>query len=295
MSSVKKGILLAGGTGSRLYPLTRSINKHLLPIFDKPMIYYPLSSLMLADIREILIVTSPEARDDLESLLGDGDRFGISLSYVIQSEPKGLSDALMLGAEFVDGKSFALILGDNVFFSSGFTGLMNQIFGPEQTNRAAIISKNVRDPERFGVIEFAPDGKVLSIVEKPSSPPSNRIVSGLYRLPGDAPLRAMELRPSARGEVEITDLLCSYINQQDCLEEYGLPRGSVWFDAGTTEAINEASLFVESYQKASGSMVGAPEEIALSRGWINFDLVEKSLTKSQQSSLYFQYLRSQNA
>ena len=290
--SLKKGVLLAGGTGSRLYPLTKVINKHLLPVYDKPLIYYSLSVLMLAGIREVAIVTSPSAREMLQELLGDGSQFGITVSVIEQREPLGLSDAIVKCEDFIDGQSFALMLGDNMFFSSGFTGLLAAMFGDDASTDIAIITAAVKDPERFGVVVCDDTGNILSIVEKPRVPLSNRAVTGLYRLPADATSRVKQLTPSSRGELEITDLLNSYIDTESSFKVFDLPRGAVWFDAGTTESMYNATEFVKSYQEASGCRIGCPEEIAIKQGWIDGKSMLDRLSDSQVASPYVKYLRS---
>lgn len=287
---INRGVLLAGGTGSRLYPMTKSVTKHLLPVYDKPLIYYSLSSLMLAGIREVAIVTSPTALEMLQKLLGDGSQLGISLTYFVQPEPLGLSDAIVRCDEFIDGKSFALMLGDNIFFSSGFTGLLEDMFGENTSCDAAIITAGVKDAERFGIVVYDHEGNIRSIVEKPRVPQSNRAVTGLYRLPADAVSRVKQLTPSSRGELEITDLLNTYIESGASLKVLDLPRGAVWFDAGTTESMYQATEFVKSYQEASGCRIGCPEEIAINRGWIDHERTLRGMAASQVKSPYVEYL-----
>lgn len=286
-----KGILLAGGLGSRLFPATKSLNKHFLPIYDKPLIYYSLSTLMLAGIRDIAVVTSPMAKSLMAELLGDGSQFGISLTYVDQPEPLGLSDALSRCKEFLDNQSFLMILGDNLFFSAGLTGLLSRLTELGSKAVTSIVTVAVKDPQRFGVVETDSFGRVVSIVEKPVKPKSNRIVTGLYRFPYDAPDRVESLMPSARGELEVTDLLNSYVQDGSLFEALNLPRGAVWFDAGTTESMYQASEFVKAYQEASGCLIGCPEEIAMTNGWIESDQVLSQFSGAQSDSPYAQYLK----
>lgn len=291
-SRIKRGILLAGGTGSRLYPMTKTVNKHLLPIYDKPLIFYSLSVLMLGGIREVAVVTSPSALEMLQELLGDGSQFGITVSFIEQREPLGLSDAIVKCEDFIDGQSFALMLGDNMFFSSGFTGLLAEMFGDDASTDVAIITASVKNPERFGVVVCDDAGNISSIVEKPRVRVSNRAVTGLYRLPADAMSRVKQLTPSSRGELEIADLLNSYINTGSSFRVLDLPRGAVWFDAGTTESMYNASEFVKSYQEASGCRIGCPEEIAVKQGWIDGMKVLDGLSSAQAASPYAEYLSS---
>ena len=292
---IGRGVLLAGGSGSRLYPITKSVNKHLLSVYDKPLIYYSLSALMLAGVRKIAVVTTPGALETLQDLLGDGSQFGISISFFVQAEPRGLSDALLQCDKFVDGQSFALTLGDNMFFSSGLTGLLAEMFGNSASSKVSILTAGVNDPHRFGVLERDETGNVASIVEKPEVSSSNRAVTGLYRFPGDAIRRVEQLKPSSRGELEVTDLLNSYIDDGSLFEVMDLPRGGVWFDAGTTESMYHATEFVKSYQEASGCRIGCPEEVALKLGWIDGAKILKGMSASQMKSPYAQYLGSVTA
>ena len=255
------------------------------------MIYYPLTTLLLAGCDDILIVTAPEVMIDFELFLGDGSKFGVSITYLAQPEPLGVSDALAIAETFVAKQSFFLILGDNLFFSSGLSELLSRMKeGGEGI--ASVLTFRANDPERFGVIEFDQYGNVTSIVEKPKIPPSDRVVTGLYFLPGDAPQIASELEPSSRGEVEITDLLNFYIASTADFRVFDLPRGAIWYDAGTIEAMYNASEFVRSYQLASGCLIGCPEEVAIGRGLVSAEHVLKNLASSQSKSPYVQYIKS---
>ncbi|WP_339637909.1 glucose-1-phosphate thymidylyltransferase RfbA [uncultured Sulfitobacter sp.] len=264
--NTRKGILLAGGTGSRLHPITLSISKQLLPIYDKPMIYYSLSVLMLAGLREIAIITTPQDQEQLKRLLGDGSQWGLSLTYVTQSSPDGLAQAYTLCEAFLDGAPSAMVLGDNIFFGHGL---------PESLSRAAergqggtVFGYRVVDPERYGVLDFGADGQVRQIIEKPSQPPSPYAVTGLYFLDGTAPQRAAKLTPSARGELEITSLLQSYLDEEALHVEL-IGRGYAWLDTGTHGSLLDASNFVRTLSERQGQQVGCPEEIAWRKGWID--------------------------
>ena len=264
--NTRKGILLAGGTGSRLHPITLSISKQLLPIYDKPMIYYSLSVLMLAGLREIAIITTPQDQEQFKRLLGDGSQWGLSLTYVTQSSPDGLAQAYTLCEAFLDGAPSAMVLGDNIFFGHGL---------PESLSRAAergqggtVFGYRVVDPERYGVLDFGADGQVRQIIEKPSQPPSPYAVTGLYFLDGTAPKRAAKLTPSARGELEITSLLQSYLDEEALHVEL-IGRGYAWLDTGTHGSLLDASNFVRTLSERQGQQVGCPEEIAWRKGWID--------------------------
>jgi len=285
-----KGIILAGGTGSRLSPITNVVNKHLLPIYDKPLIYYPLSTLMVAGISEILIVSSPNELNSFESLLGNGGNFGIHISYAVQAQPLGLSDALKHSAFFTGGDPFALILGDNIFFSSGLSGLLFDMFQVSSEASCAILTANVRDPQRFGVLELGADGNARRIVEKPETPATNTVVTGIYKFPGDAIDRANSLEPSDRGELEITDLINAYLDAESSLEVFEMPRGGVWFDAGTIESMCEATDFIKAYQQASGRYIGCPEEVALLKGLVTHQFLGESLEDKKLTSDYWRYV-----
>lgn len=264
-----KGIILAGGTGSRLYPLTMVTSKQLLPIYDKPMIYYPLSTLMLAGIREILIISTPNDTPHFKHLLGDGSQFGISLQYKVQPSPDGLAQAFILGEEFLNGEAGAMVLGDNIFYGNGFSRLLKTAAAnAEQNSRATVFGYYVSDPERFGVVEFDGEGRVNSIEEKPQHPKSNYAVTGLYFYPPDVSGRAKKVRPSARGELEITSLNEMYL-REGLLDVQLLGRGFAWLDTGTMDSLLEAADYVQIIQKRQGIVISAPEEIAYKYGWIS--------------------------
>ena len=264
-----KGIVLAGGAGTRLYPLTMVTSKQLLPIYDKPMIYYPLSTLMLAGIKDILIISTPTDTPRFESLLGDGSQFGISLSYCIQSSPDGLAQAFLLGEEFIGDDACAMVLGDNIFHGNGFRSLLKAaVKDAEENKRATVFGYYVPDPERFGVVEFDKSGKALSIEEKPKEPKSNYAVTGLYFYPSGVSKRAHEVKPSARGEFEITTLNEMYL-KDDLLDVQLLGRGYAWLDTGTMASLLQASNYVEMIQTRQGITISAPEEIAFINGFID--------------------------
>ena len=271
-----KGIVLAGGSGTRLYPLTKVTSKQLLPIYDKPMIYYPLSTLMLAGIRDILIISTPEDTPRFEALLGDGSQFGTRLSYKVQPSPDGLAQAFILGEEFLQGEAGAMVLGDNIFYGNGFRSLLKAaVRNAEEQGRATVFGYYVTDPERFGVVEFDENKKVLSIEEKPQSPKSNYAVTGLYFYPSGVSARANLVRPSARGELEITTLNEMYL-QDDLLDVQILVRGFAWLDTGTMDSLLQAANFVETIESRQGITISAPEEIGYINGWINRDELIKS-------------------
>ena len=271
-----KGIVLAGGSGTRLYPLTKVTSKQLLPIYDKPMCFYSLSTLMLAGIREILIISTPTDTPRFESLLGDGSQFGVKLSYKVQPSPDGLAQAFILGEEFLDGEAGAMILGDNVFYGNGFRHLLRTaVTDAEKNGKATVFGYYVPDPERFGVVEFDKSGKAISIEEKPEEPKSNYAVTGLYFYPSDVSAKAKEIKPSARGELEITTLNEMYINE-GLLGVQLLGRGFAWLDTGTMESLLQAANFVETIQSRQGIVISAPEEIAYINGWITVDELLKS-------------------
>ena len=263
-----KGIILAGGSGTRLYPLTKVTSKQLLPVYDKPMIYYPLSTLMLAGIRDILVISTPEDTPRFEALLGDGSQFGISLSYVVQPSPDGLAQAFILGEEFLGGEAGTMVLGDNIFYGNGFrTLLKTAVRNAEENGRATIFGYYVPDPERFGVVGFDASGKVLSIEEKPRKPQSNYAVTGLYFYPAGVSGKAHLVQPSARGELEITALNEMYL-QEDLLDVQLLGRGFAWLDTGTMISLLQAANFVEMIQTRQSITISAPEEIAYINGFI---------------------------
>ena len=264
-----KGIVLAGGSGTRLYPLTKVTSKQLLPIYDKPMIYYPLSTLMLAGIQDILIISTPDDTPRFQALLGDGSQYGINLSYKVQPSPDGLAQAFILGEEFLNGEAGAMVLGDNIFYGNGFrTLLKSAVKNAEENGRATVFGYYVPDPERFGVIEFDENNKALSIEEKPSKPKSNYAVTGLYFYPAGVSDRANAVKPSARGELEITTLNDMYLND-GLLDVQLLGRGFAWLDTGTVSSLLDAANFVEMIQNRQGITISAPEEIAFINGWIS--------------------------
>ena len=266
-----KGIILAGGAGTRLYPLTTVTSKQLLPIYDKPMIYYPLSTLMLAGIRDILVISTPDDTPRFEALLGDGSQFGITLSYCVQPSPDGLAQAFILGEEFLGDDAGAMILGDNIFYGSGFrTILKAAVADAEEQKRATVFGYYVPDPERFGVVEFDENGVAVSIEEKPARPKSNYAVTGLYFYPSGVSKRAKQIRPSARGELEITTLNEMYLDD-GLLDVQLLGRGFAWLDTGTVQSLLQAANFVETIQTRQGIVISAPEEIAYINGFVGKD------------------------
>jgi glucose-1-phosphate thymidylyltransferase len=263
--SNRKGIILAGGSGTRLYPITMGVSKQLLPIYDKPMVYYPLSVLMLAGIREICIITTPQDQDQFIRTLGDGSQWGISLSYVVQPSPDGLAQAYLLAEEFLDGAPSAMVLGDNIFFGHGLPKLMAR--ADAQEVGGTVFGYHVADPERYGVVAFDDTGAVREIIEKPPVPPSNYAVTGLYFLDGSAPEHARQVTPSPRGELEITSLLGLYL-QAGLLQVETMGRGYAWLDTGTHGSLLEAGNFVRTLEERQGLQAGCPEEIAFEQGWI---------------------------
>ncbi len=281
-----KGIILAGGSGTRLYPLTSVTSKQLLPIYDKPMIYYPLSTLMLAGIKDILIISTPQDLPNFEKLLGDGSRFGIHLSYKVQPSPDGLAQAFLLGEEFIGDDSCAMILGDNIFYGHGLVKRLKKAF--ENTGRATIFGYMVTDPERFGIVEFDKDYKVVSIEEKPENPKSNYAVTGLYFYDNHVVEKAKQVKPSARGELEITDLNNLYL-EEGLLDVELLGRGFAWLDTGTMESLLDAGTFVKQIENIQGIIISAPEEIAYNNGWIGDEELKKAI-ENYGKSPYGQHL-----
>ena len=264
-----KGIILAGGAGTRLYPLTMVTSKQLLPVYDKPMIYYPLSTLMLAGIKEILIISTPTDTPRFKALLGDGSDFGIALSYIVQPSPDGLAQAFLIGEEFIGGDACAMVLGDNIFYGNGFGRLLKTAASnAEQNERATVFGYYVNDPERFGVVDFDETGKVISIEEKPERPKSNYAVTGCYFYPKGVSAKAHAVKPSARGELEITTLNEMYLHE-DILDVQLLGRGFAWLDTGTVDSLVEAANFVKTISERQGITISAPEEIAYHNGWID--------------------------
>ena len=285
-----KGIVLAGGSGTRLYPLTKVTSKQLLPIYDKPMIYYPLSTLMLAGIKDILIISTPEDTPRFEALLGDGSQFGITLSYKVQPSPDGLAQAFILGEEFLNGEAGAMILGDNIFYGSGFrTILKSAVANAENNGRATVFGYYVSDPERFGVVEFDSEGHALSIEEKPKEPKSNYAVTGLYIFPAGVSDRANKITPSARGELEITTLNEMYLDD-GLLDVKLLGRGFAWLDTGTMQSLLQAAEFVQMIQTRQGITISAPEEIAYINGFIDKEKLMES-AKAYGKSPYGEHLK----
>ncbi len=285
-----KGIILAGGAGTRLYPLTMVTSKQLLPVYDKPMIYYPLSTLMLAGIRDILIISTPEDTPRFEHLLGDGSQFGISLSYCVQPSPDGLAQAFLLGREFIGSDACAMVLGDNIFYGNGFgRSLRAAVDNAEQNRRATVFGYYVTDPERFGVVEFDDQGRVISVEEKPLKPKSNYAITGLYFYPAGVSEMAAEVKPSSRGELEITSLNGMYL-EQGTLDVQLLGRGFAWLDTGTMDSLVDAADFVRMVEKRQGIKISAPEEIAYKNGWISGEKLLESAERYGKSP-YGQHLR----
>ena len=284
--STRKGIILAGGSGTRLYPITVGVSKQLLPIYDKPMIYYPLTALMLTGIREIAVITTPQDQEQFRRTLGDGSQWGLSLTYIEQPSPDGLAQAYLLAEDFLDGAASAMVLGDNIFFGHGLPGQLAAADAAEQG--ATIFGYQVSDPNRYGVIDFAPDGTVRALVEKPEIAPSPFAVAGLYFLDGTAPERARRVTPSARGELEITSLLETYLADSS-INVRTLGRGFAWLDTGTHSSLLDAGNFVRTLSERQGLQVGSPDEIAFSQGWITADQLRTQAETLAKTS-YGQYL-----
>ena len=285
-----KGIVLAGGAGTRLYPLTMVTSKQLLPVYDKPMIYYPISTLMLAGIREIMIISTPVDTPRFEALLWDGSQFGLQLTYKVQPSPDGLAQAFLLGEEFIGEDACAMVLGDNIFYGNGFgKTLRAAVANAEQNQRASVFGYYVNDPERFGVVEFDEHGKVISVEEKPAQPKSNYAITGLYFYPKGVSALAHEVKPSARGELEITTLNEMYL-LQDRLDVQLLGRGFAWLDTGTMESLVDAADFVRMVEQRQGIKISAPEEIAYLNGWIDKEKLLESAARYGKSP-YGQHLK----
>lgn len=281
-----KGIVLAGGAGTRLYPVTKGVSKQLLPVYDKPMIYYPLSVLMLAGIQDILVITTPEDQATFIRLLGDGSNFGITLSYAIQPSPDGLAQAFIIGEDFIGDDSVCLVLGDNIFWGQGLTEILKR--AGNQNNGATLFGYQVKDPERFGVVSFDKNNKVISIEEKPEQPKSNFVIPGLYFYDNDVSEMAKRIRPSKRGELEITTLNQMYLDRGDLSVEL-LGRGFAWLDTGTHESLLDAAIFVETIEKRQGFKIACLEEIALNNGWLTREDVMQAAHLVSKNS-YGQYL-----
>jgi glucose-1-phosphate thymidylyltransferase len=280
-----RGIILAGGSGTRLHPLTISVSKQLLPVFNKPMIYYPLSTLLLAGVREILIICTSRDLGSFQAILGDGSRFGVSITYAVQDEPRGIADGLIIGEEFLGAEPSCLALGDNIFFGSGVGEMLSDY---ETKKGATVLAQSVADPSRYGIVEFDKSGRAVSIQEKPNAPRSSFAIPGLYFLDNTASARARAISPSSRGELEITDVLQSYLNEGS-LEVKVLPRGTAWLDTGTIESLFQASEFVKVVEQRQGFKIACPEEIAWRMGYISDDDL-KAIASEMKKTEYGEYL-----
>lgn len=283
---IKKGIVLAGGSGTRLHPLTKAVSKQLLSIYDKPMVYFPLTTLMLAGIRDVLLITTPEEQRLFRILLNDGSQWGMSISYAVQPSPDGLAQAFLIGSDFIGEEPCALVLGDNIFYGHGLISILEE--SAQRSHGATVFGYHVKNPEEFGVAEFSADGKVVGIEEKPQKPRSNYAITGLYFYDSQVTRLAQSLKPSARGELEITDLNRLYLEQGE-LQVRKLGRGIAWLDTGTPEALLQASNFIQTIQVRQGLQVACPEEIAFGRGWIDAAQV-RLLAEPLRKTSYGQYL-----
>jgi glucose-1-phosphate thymidylyltransferase len=283
----RKGIILAGGSGTRLYPITMGVSKQLLPIYDKPMIYYPISVLMLAGIRDIAVITTPEDQEQFIRLLGDGSQWGVAFTYIQQPSPDGLAQAFILAEEFLEGAPSALVLGDNIFFGHGLPKLLTE--ADEKREGGTVFGYQVADPERYGVVDFDENGMVRGIVEKPKVPPSHHAVTGLYFLDGTAPQRARQVKPSDRGELEITSLLEMYLHD-GLLSVKRMGRGYAWLDTGTHGSLLDAGNFVRTLENRQGMQTGCPEEIAFAQGWISREMLSEHAQKYAKNK-YGAYLK----
>ncbi len=283
----RKGIILAGGSGTRLHPATLSVSKQLLPVYDKPMIYYPLSTLMLAGVRDILVISTPQDTPRFEQLLGSGEQWGLNISYVVQESPDGLAQAFILGESFLDGSPSVLVLGDNIFYGHGFENLLGNAY--DKSEGASVFSYHVNDPERYGVVEFDTKGRAISLEEKPNEPKSSYAVTGLYFYDEQVVDMAKSLKPSPRGELEITDINKLYLAQEN-LDVEVMRRGYAWLDTGTHDSLLDASQFIATIERRQGLKVSCPEEIAFRQGWISADELEK-LAQPLLKNGYGQYLQ----
>ena len=283
----RKGIILAGGLGSRLYPLTLAVSKQLLPIFDKPMIYYPLTVLMFTGVRDILIITRPEDKKQFQTLLGNGRQWGINIKYKVQPKPEGVAQAFLLSEKFLQGSPSTMILGDNIFFGNGLLNLLQTT--SKQNIGATIFGYHVNNPSSYGIVNFKNDGNIVSIVEKPKIPQSNYAITGLYFVDGSAPYRARKMKPSKRGELEITTLLNTYLDEGN-LDVKTMGRGYAWFDTGTPTSMLDASNYVRTLSERQGLQIGSPDEVAYNLGWINQDDLKKR-TKLFLNTTYGDYLK----
>lgn len=283
---MRKGIILSGGMGTRLYPCTQVLSKQLLPVYDKPLVYYPLTTLMMADIRDIMIINSPNDSDQFQRLLGDGSQFGLNITYSVQHEPRGIAECFRIAERWIGDSDVALILGDNIFYGNDLINRFNR--ANWNTTGATLFAYHVNDPERFGVLEFDKDNNPVDVHEKPAKAPSNYAVTGLYFYDNRVVDYSFAIKPSARDELEITDINKMYMKEHDCKVEF-LNRGVAWIDTGTFESLSEASVFVGSVQRRTGTMIGCPEEVAFRNAWITEKQVEQQATKYSKSD-YGKYL-----